>query len=148
MAFLTGPNRLKTIRYLALIYIPILLIAAFMPTVGTHLWFALLPQPSFNSLDLILPSCLTWLLLAPLLVNRSAVVTASIGGLSPLFGAAFVLLLGIGPVADIRVDVRGYLGGMLYAVVYIKTTAVVTLPVGIATAFLVRGIFSRWPPPK
>ncbi len=119
----------------------VLAVAAAMAVAGTVVEGLWVPRPIFGPTDLILPSCLTWLLLTPLVKGRSVLVAVAVGLGSPLLGAAFVLLLGV---AGLQVNgVRSFLGGMMYGVAYIVLTAPITLPTGVATALILRWLLGR-----
>ena len=121
----------------------VLTVAATMAVLGASATYLWVPRPVFGLTDLILPSCLTWLLLSPLLNGRSLPVTVAIGLLSPLLGAAFVILLRTGPADFVITSVRSFLGAMLYGVFYIVITAPVTLATGVATALTLRRLLWR-----
>lgn len=126
---------------------PILGIAALMSQVGTLAWMVY-PNALFSPLELILPSCLTWLLLAPLVSGASTKRAVTIGLLSPLVGSVFVIWLNRGPVAEI--EWTGFLGFgavLMYAFWFIVITAWITLPVGVLTSLLISRVFRHWPPP-
>ena len=115
-----------------------------MAIIGASAPFLFIPRPIFRPFDLIFPSCLTWLLLQRTVKGKSIPTTIGIGILSTVVGAAFVLLLGSGVVREIKAtNLKGFLGGMVYAMSYIVITAPVTLPTGIGTALLIRKLF-KW----
>ena len=126
---------------------PILAIAALMSQVGALAWLVY-PNDLFRPLTLILPSCLTWLLLAPFVSGSSTKRAVTIGLLSPLVGSVFVIWLNIGPMAEVAsTGFARFGGGLIWAFSFILITSWITLPVGILTSLLIRRVFERWPPP-
>ena len=123
--------------------IAVLLLATAMSLIGTVVWAATIPRPLFSTTDLIVPSCLTWGLLAPWISRVKLRKAFIIGLLSPILGSVFVILLGIGPVAE----VQGFVGLFLYAMAFIGITAWTTLPVGALAGVAFYGLFRAWPPP-
>jgi hypothetical protein len=129
------------------IQLPILVIAGLMSLIGAYAWTLYLPNPLFRPVEVILPSCLTWLFLSPFLASASAKRALKIGILSPLVGSVFVIWLRIGPVADVDWEgMSGFLSLVVYALSYILVTSWITLPVGIATSLVIRWVLRRWPP--
>lgn len=125
-------------------YGAILGIAAAMSLAGGLATYLIVPRPLFLPQHLVLPSCVTWTALAPLLRHRTARFTALVGVLSTMIGGALVLLFRAGPAAEIQVRSLGdFAGAMLYILGYITITAPVTLPIGIATAFLMRAVVTH-----
>ena len=133
--------------YWLAIQAPILTIAALMSQVGAYAWMAY-PNALFRPLELILPSCLTWLLLAPFVFGASTKRAVMIGLLSPVVGSVFVIWLNLGPIAEIAsTGFARFAGGFYYALVFIVITSWITLPVGILTSLLIRRLFDYLPPP-
>jgi len=138
----------RSLPYWLAIQAPILAIAALMSQVGAYVWMVY-PNALFRPLELILPSCLTWLLLAPFVSGASNKRAVMIGLLSPVVGSVFVIWLRRGPVTEIAsTGFAGFSGAFFYAILFIVQTSWITLPVGILTSLLIRRVFELWPPPK
>jgi hypothetical protein len=126
----------------------VLLAAAGLSVLGAGAWIATLPRPSFELTDLILPSCLTWAVLAPFVARATIRRALLIGLLSPFLGSVFVILLRIGPTKEfVYKNPMGIFGVLLYAFSYIGITAWTTLPVGALAGLVMHRIFQWWPPP-
>lgn len=116
----------------------VLIIATVMSIIGS----VILPHAldrSFHFYELIIPSCLTWLLLFPLLREASIGLTIAVGFLSPFIGGVlYSIQLAI---------VEGKMGwlflGPLFLLPFIQDTWQVTIPVGIVTAFLSIRVLDR-----
>jgi hypothetical protein len=112
-----------------------------------------MPRPPFGVTSLILPSCLTWALLAPLISRGTWRRAVLVGLVSPFLGSVFVVLLRIGPAGEIVYTSPGSFPELLsnsirvffHAVVFIGITAYVTFPVGALAGLVVYGIFRMWP---
>ncbi len=114
------------------------------------------------SLDLVSPlrlwylwvpaSIATWLLLVPMLAGASRLRVAVVGVVSVFLGAMLwnVPRLGIGYFQG-EVDLIGVLGSILalplWAVTFGGFTSPVSVPTGVATAFLVKAAISPWVSP-
>jgi hypothetical protein len=139
----------KGTRYWIVIQMPILAAAAVLGLAGGHGWALISRTQDFRPSDLILPSCLTWLFLAPLLADSTSRRATVIGLISLLLGSAIVILAGLGPMKQMSFSgVAGFLAAMLYALIHIKSTFWVTIPVAIGSGHVMRAIFRRWPPPE
>jgi hypothetical protein len=138
------------IGYWVRIEIAVLAIAGLMALIGAFVWSATIPRPFFAVDEMVLPSCLTWALLAPLAAKASLRQALLMGLASPFAGAAFAILLKRGPVKELafeNMDPSGFLRVLVYAWSYIGITAWTTLPIGVTTGFLVHRVFVWFPRP-
>jgi hypothetical protein len=137
----------ETVPYWVRAEAAVVLAAAALSVVGAGIWIATIPRPTFGLTDLILPSCLTWLVLARFVARASFRRALMIGLLSPFLGSVFVVLLRIGPAQDFDYSKPWQLFGfLLYAFSYIGITAWTTLPVGALAGVVMHRIFHWWPP--
>lgn len=136
-------RQLKVVLILTLTMV----LASLMAIVGTVLMERHHPNPVFGKYDLVFPSLLTWILLMWWLKKPSQCAIWSVGLGSPFVGAAWTLVLKLGPEHDIQYRpglghlIQGFGGGLIYAVAFVFIYAPVTFAVGVATAFLIRGVW-------
>ena len=124
-----------------------MVVASLMAVLGTALivWHDL--NPPFAKCELVIPSLLTWVLLMWCLKRPSRSLVWSVGLGSPFVGAAWALVLKLGPAHEIQYGpglgnhLLGFAGGLIYAFAFVFVYAPVTFAVGVATAFLMRGVW-------
>jgi hypothetical protein len=124
-----------------------MVVASLMAILGTVLMERLYSTPLFGKYDLVLPSLLTWILLMWCLNRPSQAAIWIVGLGSPFVGAVWTLILKLGPAHEIVYRpglghlILGFVGTLFfYAVPFVFIYAPVTLTVGVATAFLIRGV--------
>jgi len=122
-------------------------LASLMAVVGAVLMARIYPNALFGKYDLVFPSLLTWIVLLWCLKKPSQRSIWFTGLGSPFLGALWALILKVGPAHGIQYPsgfghiIRGFGGALVYAVIFVLLYAPVTFPVGVATAFLIRGVW-------
>lgn len=139
---------MKTQLKVVLILTLTMVVASLMAVVGTVLMERLHSSHWFGKYDLVFPSLLTWILLMWCLKRPSKYIIWSVGLGSPFVGAVWTLILKLGPAHEIQYRpglghfILGFVGTFFfYAVPFVFMYAPVSLAVGVATAFLIRGVW-------
>lgn len=109
---------------------------------------------SETSLLLLIPSsCITWLILTPFLCGNRAWTIVPVGIISPFFGSALIVfgLFLAGSVRDpltlgVRISAAGWHTAKVWY--YIVSSASITLPIGLVTAFLEWSVVNVLLPPN
>src|SRR5258708_38337 len=130
---------------IGLVVILSMTVLSLMAVVGTILMARIYPDA--RKYELVYPYFLTWFALMWCL-KRPSWRSIWITGLgSPFLGAVWTLILRLGPGHEIQYPsgieniFRGFGGGLIYAELFLLISAPVTFPVGVATAFLIRGVW-------